>query len=183
MTLRKLLSTSSAAVLGLAVVGIPAAALADDSPGGPVPTVTHPPAGAEHAHGGAIAERLVHRDDSWRGEPTFGVNPSTAALTSLLVTADPGVTAGAPVPRDQGSKSLSRRLRPNASRWRSKWKMACRRSPPRSRTGKTKPRAQGEDRGDNHGDDNGEDDDDDDAPAVRATGGSGREPRRRSRPR
>jgi hypothetical protein len=97
--LRKFVMTGSAAILGLAVVGIPAIALAEDSPGGPPPSVNQPgnlSATVSQSPSGTFSVTLPGF-----GSLTFRVDPTTATVTGLLVMADPGVTAGAPVLRDE----------------------------------------------------------------------------------
>jgi hypothetical protein len=98
--LRKFVLTGSAAILGLAVVGIPAIALADDSPGGSPPSVSQPgnlSATVSQSPSGVFSVTLPDF-----GSLTFQVDPPTGTITGLMVTADPGVTAGAPVLRNEG---------------------------------------------------------------------------------
>jgi hypothetical protein len=100
VSLRKIVPTGVAAVLGLAVVGIPAMALAEDSPGGPPPSVSQPgnlSATVSQSPSGVFSATLPGF-----GSLTFRVDPTTGTLTGLTVAADPGVTAGAPVLREEG---------------------------------------------------------------------------------
>jgi hypothetical protein len=91
---RKLLITSSAAVLSLGLIGIPAASFADDSGSLTQPTVTQ--------SGGSFTVTLPGV-----GSLSFSVDPSTHALTGVMVTpADPSVVAGTPVLTDEGVQVL-----------------------------------------------------------------------------
>ena len=98
MIVRKLIFAGSATALGLGLTGIPVAAFADDSPSiaSPVqPTVTQ--------SAGTFTVTLPGV-----GSLSFGVDPTSGALTALTVTPAPGsgFTAGTPVTTEEGVQVL-----------------------------------------------------------------------------
>jgi hypothetical protein len=91
---RKLAIVCSAGVLSLGLVGVPAAALADDAGSQAQPTVTQA--------GGSFTVTLPGV-----GSLSFSVDPTTHALTGLMVTpADPSIVAGTPMLTDEGVQVL-----------------------------------------------------------------------------
>ncbi len=98
MNVRKLIFAGSATALGLGLAGIPAVAVADDPPSkaSPTrPTVTH--------SAGTFTVTLPGV-----GSLSFGVDPTSGALTALTVTPTPGsgFVAGAPMPIEEGFQVL-----------------------------------------------------------------------------
>lgn len=94
MRRRKLAIVCSAGVLSLGLVGVPAAAFADDGGSQAQPTVTQT--------GGSFTVTLPGV-----GSLSFSVDPTTHALTGLMVTpADPSIVAGTPMLTDEGVQVL-----------------------------------------------------------------------------
>src|ERR1700722_2124730 len=98
MIVRKLIFAGSASALGLGLAGIPAAAFADDSPSmAPAarPTVTQ--------SAGTFTVTLPGV-----GSLSFGVDPSSGALTALTVTPaqGSGFVAGSPMTTEEGLQVL-----------------------------------------------------------------------------
>ncbi len=95
MFVRRVLFWSSAAALGLGLAGVPAAVWADDAPSPASPTVSQT--------AGTFVVTLPGV-----GSLSFGVDPTTGALTGLTVTPAAGTdfTAGTPQLTDEGVQVL-----------------------------------------------------------------------------
>jgi hypothetical protein len=170
MNVRKLIFAGSATALGLGLAGIPAVAVADDSP--PMASPTQP---TVNQSAGAFTVSLPGV-----GSLSFGVDPVSGALTALTVTPAPGsgFVAGAPMPLEEGFQVLftgmtvSQLLEVKVDRDEdvTEVKAEVESPPPAAQAGA----APGEDRdddrdadqGDDHGNDNGVDNNQDEANAT-----------------
>ena len=174
MNVRKFIFAGSATALGLGLAGIPAVAVADDPPSkaSPTqPTVTH--------SAGTFTVTLPGV-----GSLSFGVDPTSGALSAITVTPTPGsdFVAGAPMSIEEGFQVLftgtsgSQLLEVKVDRDEdvTEVKAEVESPPPAAQPGATP----GEDRdgdrdadqGDDHGNDNGVDNDQDEASATTIPG-------------
>jgi hypothetical protein len=169
MNVRKLIFAGSATALGLGLAGVPAIALADSSPStDDSPTVastTQPP----------VTQRPTVTQSSGMftvtapgvGSLSFGIDPTTGAVTGLTVTpaAGTGFTAGPPMQIEEGFEVLftgasgSQLLRVKVDRDDGATEVRARIGPPPAapQAGVTPGQNQDGDQDANHGDDNGVD--------------------------